>query len=97
MKNAIFRPKMVIFDQKTGLNVLKLAFSPKFPTVVSDNRLFVTLWHELDLSICWWKLVEPSLRVKMSHFGHFLKFLRFFRVILASLDQKVDVFFIFSV
>ena len=51
MKNAIFRPKMVIFDQKTGLNVLKLAFSPKFPTVVSDNRLFVTLWHELDLSM----------------------------------------------
>ena len=92
MKNAIFRPKMAIFDQKTGLNVLNFAFSPKFPTVVSDNRLFVTLWHKLDLSICWWKLVEPSLRVKMSHFGLILKFLRFFRVILASLDPKVGVF-----
>ena len=92
MKNAIFRPKMAIFDQKTGLNVLNFAFSPKFPTVVSNNRFFVTLWHELDLSICWWKLVEPSLRVQMSHFGHFLKFLRFYRVFLASLDPKVGVF-----
>ena len=92
MKNAIFRTKMAIFGQKTGLNVLNFAFSPKFPTVVSDNRLFVTLWHESDLSICWWKLVEPSLRVQMSHFGHFLKFLRFYRVFFASLDPKVGVF-----
>ena len=92
MKNAIFRPKMAIFDQKTGPNLLNVAFSPKFPTVVSDNRLFVTLWHELDLFICWWKLVEPSFRVKISNFGHFLKFLRFFRVILASSDPKVGVF-----